>query len=115
MNLVLAIPLLFAVSFLVALIIFIAGSLTSVRVSRKTKLGLTPYACGEAFPAAKLQVNLENFFLYLTLFLIFDVAAFLVVLSFENPGFYPILFCLVIIVNISTLIPLWRHVHHGAY
>lgn len=115
MNLVLAIPLLFAVSFLVALIIFIAGSLTSVRVSRKTKLGLTPYACGEAFPAAKLQVNLENFFLYLTLFLIFDVAAFLVVLSFENPGFYPILFCLVIIVNISTLIPLWRHVHHGAH
>ena len=115
MNLVIAIPLLFGVSFLVAIIIFIAGSLVSVQVSLKTKLGLTPYACGEAFPTVKLQVNLDNFFIYLTLFLIFDVAAFLLVLSFENPGFYPILFCLVIIVNILTLIPLWRHVHHGAH
>ena len=115
MDLVLAIPLLFGVSFLVAVIIFFAGSLASVRVSRKSKLGFSPYACGEAFPAAKLQVNLDNFFLYLTLFLIFDVAAFLLVLSYEKPGFYPILFCLVIIVNISTLIPLWRHVHHGTH
>lgn len=115
MELVLAIPLLFGISFLIAIIIFIAGSLISVRIPRKTKLGFTPYACGEAFPTTKMQVNLDNFFLYLTLFLIFDVAAFFLVLSYENPGFYPILFCLVIIVNISTLIPLWRHVHHGTY
>lgn len=115
MDIVLAIPLLFGVSFLVAISIFIMGSLASVRVSRKTTLGLTPYACGEAFPATKLQVNLDNFFLYLTFFLIFDVAAFLLVLSYENPGFYPILFCLVITINISTLIPLWRHVRHGAH
>ena len=115
MDLVLAIPLIFGLSLLVAILIFIAGSLASVRVSRKSKLGFTPYACGEAFPAAKLQVNLENFFIYLAFFLIFDVAAFLLVLSYENPGFYPILFCLVIIINISTLIPLWRHTYHGTH
>lgn len=115
MDPVLAIPLIFGISFLVGILIYHAGSHVSARIPRKTQLGFTPYACGEAFPATKLQVNLENFFLYLSFFLIFDVAAFLLVLSYESPGFYPIIFCLVIIVNISTLIPLWRHTRYGAH
>jgi NADH:ubiquinone oxidoreductase subunit 3 (subunit A) len=115
MDLVLAIPLIFGISFLVGILIYLAGSHVSARIPRKTQLGFTPYACGEAFLTTKLQVNLENFFLYLSFFLIFDVAAFLLVLSYERPGFYPIIFCLVIIVNISTLFPLWRHTRNGTH
>ncbi len=114
MDLVLTVPLVFGISFLTGVLIYLTGSKVSARFPRKTQLGFTPFACGESFPASKLQVNLDNFFLYLAFFLIFDVAAFLLVLSYENPGFYPIIFCLVIILNISTLLPLWRRTRHGA-
>lgn len=86
-----SIPLIFVLSILLGIILYIFGSIIAPKV-KKTAGKLAPYACGEDLPPEKLQVNAEEFFIYATYFLIFDVVAFVLATSFRNPGFFPILF-----------------------
>jgi len=92
-----SIPLIFVLSILLGVILYIFGSIISPKVKKKPEK-LAPYACGEDLPAEKLQVNAEEFFIYATYFLIFDVVAFMLATSFGEPGFFPVLFIAVILV-----------------
>ena len=76
--------------------------------SEKTIEKLAPYACGEDMPGRKFQMELERFFLYVTYFMIFDISAFLLALSFAGRGIYPILFSIIIALSIFTITPLIR-------
>jgi NADH:ubiquinone oxidoreductase subunit 3 (subunit A) len=92
-----SIPLIFVLSILLGVILYIFGSIIAPKVKKRTGK-LAPYACGEDLPAEKLQVNAEEFFIYATYFLIFDVVAFVLATSFGRPGFFPILFIAIILV-----------------
>ena len=92
-----SIPLIFVLSILLGVILYIFGSIIAPKV-KKTTEKLAPYACGEDLPAEKLQVNTEKFFIYATYFLIFDVVAFMLATSLGKPGFFPILFIAIILV-----------------
>ena len=79
-------------------------------VSAKTKVTsdkIASYACGENFLAKKIQVNIQNFFLYIIFFMIFDITALVLAMSFGVPGFYPLLFITIILFTIFSLLPLW--------
>lgn len=92
-----SIPLIFVLSILLGVILYIFGSIIAPKV-KKTTEKLAPYACGEDLPAEKLQVSTEKFFIYATYFLIFDVVAFMLATSLGKPGFFPILFIAIILV-----------------
>jgi len=92
-----SIPLIFVLSILLGVILYILGSIIAPKVKKRTEK-LAPYACGEDLPPEKLQVNAEEFFIYATYFLIFDVVAFVLATSFSNPGFFPILFIAITLV-----------------
>ena len=100
-----SILLVFIASLIVALLIFWVGGRISPK-GKKTAGKLAPYACGEDVPAVKLQVNVERYFIYAVYFLIFDALAFLFALSFSTPGFYPILFSIIILLAIAVVRPL---------
>jgi len=81
------------------------------RVSPKVKGTVdkhASYACGEALPTRKFQVNVRRFFLYVTFFMVFDILAFILVTSFSNQGFYPVLFSAIVLLATVTLLPVWR-------
>jgi NADH:ubiquinone oxidoreductase subunit 3 (subunit A) len=92
-----SIPLIFGLSILLSVVLYLIGSIIAPKV-KKTAEKLAPYACGEDLPAEKLQVNVEEFFVYATYFLIFDVAAFMLATSLGKPGFFPVLFIAIILV-----------------
>lgn len=81
----------FSISLLLGLVLYVIGFVVAPRNKKKGDK-LAPYACGEDLPAVKLQVNAEEFFVYATYFLIFDVVAFMLATSLGKPGFFPILF-----------------------
>lgn len=99
-----SIPLIFILSILLGVILYIIGSIIAPKV-KKTTEKLAPYACGEDLPAEKLQVNAEEFFIYAIYFLIFDVVAFMLATSLGKPGFFPILFIAIILVSSLVLFP----------
>lgn len=90
-----SISLVFCISILLGAILYLIGTVVAPRV-KKTGDKLAPYACGEDLPADKLQINAEEFFVYATYFLIFDVVAFLLATSLGKPGFIPILFIAIV-------------------
>ncbi len=97
--------------FSLALAFSILMHLIGCMVAPKTEetLGkLAPYACGEEYPAEKIQVNAERFFLYLTFFTVFDISAFMLAISFSNQGLYPAIFSTIILLATITLLPTWR-------
>ena len=97
-----SIPLIFVLSISLGVILYIFGSIIAPKVKKKPEK-LAPYACGEDLPAEKLQVNAEEFFIYATYFLIFDVVAFMLATSLGKPGFFPILFIAIILVSSVVL------------
>ena len=106
LNYLLSLPFIFLLALLVSTILYYIGSLISQKVKQTKRSGkLEPYACGESLPAKKLQINIERFFLYVTLFLIFDVTAFLLSLSFNANFMYPIIFIAIITSSLLILIP----------
>jgi NADH:ubiquinone oxidoreductase subunit 3 (subunit A) len=100
-----SILLVFVASLIVSLIFFWIGSRISPK-GLKTPGKLAPYACGEDVPVMQLQVNVERYFIYAVYFLVFDALAFLLALSFSTPGFYPILFAIVVLLAVAVLRPL---------
>lgn len=99
-----SITLVFVLSVLLGVVLYVIGSIIAPK-AKKTAGKLAPYACGEDLPAEKLQVNAEEFFIYATYFLIFDVVAFMLATSLGKPGFFPILFIAIILVSSVVLFP----------
>lgn len=97
----------FGLSLVFSIILYLIGYVVAPRTTG-TVGKLAPYACGEEYPARKIQVDVERFFLYLIFFTIFDISAFMLAISFSNPGFYPVIFVAVILLTVTTLLPVWR-------
>ncbi len=100
-----SIPFIFLVSTLVVLLLFRIGKVISAK-GKKTPGKLASYSCGEDLPPIKIQVNVRRFFIYGLCFLIFDAVAFLLFLSFGQPGVYPVIFSVIALLIVVIIIPL---------
>ena len=71
---------------------------------------LAPYACGEDFPAMKIRMNVENFFIYAVYFMIFDVLGFVMVTTLGGTVYpiIPVLYGLASLVSIAVLNARWK-------
>lgn len=110
LDFILSLPFVFLSALLVSSFLYIVGLKIAPKV-KKTKRPsgkLAPYACGEDMPAMKFQVNIQRFFLYVTYFMIFDISAFMLALSFSSRGVYPVLFSAIIALSLLTAIPVTR-------
>jgi len=87
--------------------IYLIGSLISSK-GKDTVDKFSTYACGEDIPARKLQSNINNFFIYVTFFMIFDISAFVLAMSFESQGLYPLIFITITASSVLTLLPILR-------
>ena len=106
-ELSLSLPFIFILSIILGVALYLIGSLIAPK-ARKTAETLAPYACGEDLPAEKLQVNAEEFFIYATYFMIFDIVAFMLATSLGKPGFFPILFSIIILIASLVLFQVRR-------
>lgn len=106
-NLLLSLPFIFIISLGLSIFLYIIGAAISPK-TKKTKGKLAPYACGEELPPRKFQVNIRRFFLYVTYFMIFDISAFLLAMSFSAQRLYPAIFSIVIISALVWLLVAWR-------
>ena len=95
---------------LVLLTYWIGGKLAEK--PKPTQWKYTMYACGEVLPPKKLQVNLARFYLFAVFFLIFDVIAFIIAISFgpfatgvEIPRELPIAYLAVAFLAALFLVP----------
>jgi len=106
LNYLLSLPFIFLLALLVSTLLYCIGAVISQKVKEPKRSGkLEPYDCGESLPAKKLQVNIERFFLYATLFMIFDITAFLLSLSFNASFTYPLIFIAIIASSLLIIIP----------
>jgi len=106
LNSLLSLPFVFLLTLLVSTLLYCVGSLISQKTKKtKRSVKLEPYACGELLPAKKFQINIGRFFLYITLFMIFDITAFLLSLSFSAGYVYPLIFIAVISSSLLIVIP----------
>ena len=106
-NVLLSLPFVFIVSLGVSILLYLIGAVISPK-NKRTKDKIAPYACGEELPPQKFQVNVRRFFLYITYFMIFDISAFLLAMSFSVHGLYPAIFGAVIIFALIWLLMTWR-------
>ena len=111
-DFVLTTPFIVMLSLSFSVFLYLLGS----TISHKTKTTvdkLASYACGEDLPPERSKVNVRRFFMYITFFMVFDVSAFMLATSFSGPGLYPLLFCVIVLLAVVTLLPLWREKHRG--
>jgi NADH:ubiquinone oxidoreductase subunit 3 (subunit A) len=106
-DLILSFPFIFVISLVFSLMIYLIGSLVSPK-GKDTVEKFSTYACGEDLPARKLQSNINNFFIYVTFFMIFDISAFILALSFESHGLFPAIFITITACSALTLLPAMR-------
>lgn len=97
----------FSLALVFSILLYLIGCIVAPK-TKETIGKLAPYTCGEEYPAIKIRVNVERFFLYLTFFAIFDISAFMLAVSFSNLGFYPVIFGAIILIAAVTLLPTWR-------
>jgi len=97
---VLFLPIVFSISIAIALIFYTIGG----RISAKGKASegkISPYSCGEDLPyEGDMRINLEKFFLFTVYFLIFDVIAFTMVISFGVSPLYAYIYALVTLASV---------------
>ena len=103
-SIVSTLPFVLLVSLIITLIFYWFGGKIAPK-GTKTPGKLAPYACGEDMPTRKYQISIRRFFLYVTLFLIFDISAFFLALSFSVNNVYPIIFSIIIVSSLLTIIP----------
>jgi len=105
---ILSLPFVFLSALLISSFLYIVGLIIAPKVkeTKKTLFKLAPYACGEDTPARKFQVDIQRFFLYVTIFMIFDISAFILALSFSASAIYPILFSAIIASSPLIVIPI---------
>jgi NADH:ubiquinone oxidoreductase subunit 3 (subunit A) len=96
-------PIVFGVSLIIALVIYLIGGKISAKGTR-TSGGSAPYSCGEEGPVGEVKVNLERFLTFATYFLIFDVLAFVLVTSYYSIGIMPVLYALIVLSAVGMLL-----------
>jgi NADH:ubiquinone oxidoreductase subunit 3 (subunit A) len=104
-NFIISLPFVFLLSLVVSYLIYFIGLRISPKKIQRNLGKLETYACGEDMPSRKFQISIRRFFLYVTLFLIFDISVFFLALSFNVNNIYPIIFCIIILSSLSTIIP----------
>jgi len=92
----------YVMSLLLGLVLYLVGGLLAPK-GEKTAGKLAPYACGEDLPPIRPRLNLERFYIYVVLFLVFDITIFLAAASMYNPGVYPALYILTALLAASLL------------
>jgi len=97
-------PLVFGVSLLAAVIIYLIGGKISAKGSPNVPGKTAPYACGEDAPIEEVKVGLERFLTFAVYFLIFDIFAFVMVTSFYTIGLMPIVYSLIVLMAVAMLI-----------
>lgn len=110
-DFIFSLPFMFLWAFLISCFLTIIGLIISRARAQKTKEpenGRMPYACGEDMISGKFQISVQRFFLYVAYFMIFDIAAFILALSFSVEGIYPVLFSVIMVFNLLTVFPLVR-------
>ncbi len=100
----LILPLVFGVSLIAAVIIYLIGGKISAKGSQNTPGKTEPYACGEDTPLEEVKIGLERFLMFAVYFLIFDIFAFVMVTSFYTIGLMPIIYSLVVLMAVAMLV-----------
>ena len=91
----LLLPIAFTLAFIVSILIFWIGGKYSVK-GRITKNKVSPYSCGEDLPyEGNARINLERFFIFAVYFLVFDVVAFMLAISYNTAVVYAIIYALI--------------------
>jgi len=94
----------FATTLLLTILIYWLGGKYSAK-GGKSEGKLSPYSCGEDLPyEGELRVNLERFFIYAVYFLIFDVIAFMLVVSFKITPIHAVTYALITLISIIFMI-----------
>lgn len=97
-------PLVFGVSLLAAVIIYVIGGKISAKGSPNLPGKTEPYACGEDTPLQEVKIGLERFLTFAVYFLIFDIFAFMMVTAFFTVGLNPIVYALIVLMSVAMLI-----------
>lgn len=89
-----------AFSFLVVSITYFVAGFLSAK-GDKTDDKLIPYASGEKLPSEKIRINVENFFIYVAAFMIFDILAVAFVSFMGASGILPVIYtCVVLAISL---------------
>ena len=95
----------FALSFLIAIVIYWIGGKISAKTKQLSREKTIPYACGEEpSEVREVRVNLERFFIYAIYFLIFDVFAFLIAISWSAGWIYPTIYSIVVFMAVLAFL-----------
>lgn len=97
-------PLVFGVSLVLVLIIYVIGGKISAKSSKNEPGKTASYACGEDIAVEEVKIDLERFLTFAVYFLIFDVFAFVTVTSFYTTGLMPIAYALIVLMAVAMLI-----------
>jgi len=94
----------FVTTLLLTILIYWLGGKYSAK-GGKSEGKLSPYSCGEDLPyEGELRVNLERFLIYAVYFLIFDVIAFMLVVSFKITPIHAVTYALITLISIIFMI-----------
>jgi len=94
-----------ALSLLVTMLIYWLGGKASTKTKQNNNEKVVPYACGEEPPKVReVRVNLERFFIFTVYFLIFDVFAFLIAISWSAAWLYPLTYSVIVLMAVLTLL-----------
>ena len=94
----------FVTTLLLTILIYWVGGKYSAK-GGKSEGKLSPYSCGEDLPyEGELRVNLERFLIYAVYFLIFDVIAFMLVVSFKITPIHAVTYALITLISIIFMI-----------
>lgn len=107
LNLIASLPFIFIVSILVGVVIYLTGRKVAAK-GEKTAGKVAPYACGEDLPPSQFQINVGEFLIYAVYFLIFDVLAFTLATSMGNPGYFPMVYVIVVLMAVALLTTLLK-------
>ena len=95
----------FISSFALALSLYIIAGRISPRGVEKRSERTIPYACGEdPPPTGETRINCERFFIFTIFFMIFDVFAFMIAISYSAPIGLPMLYSLITMMAIILLL-----------
>jgi NADH:ubiquinone oxidoreductase subunit 3 (subunit A) len=100
----LILPLVFGVSLIVAVVIYLIGGKISAKGTQNLPGKTAPYACGEDTPLEEVKIGLERFLTFAVYFLIFDIFAFMMVTAFFTIGLMPIVYALIVLMSVAMLI-----------
>jgi NADH:ubiquinone oxidoreductase subunit 3 (subunit A) len=102
-------PIVFGVSLCAAMVIYLIGKKVSPKTNPENTGKKATYSCGEELPSTEVKIDSERFLVFAVYFLIFDVMAFVLAMSFYNLGLNPALFCIIVLLSVVMLISSRRY------